>query len=265
MMQKSYPDQLQSDDVLFFLHIPKTAGTSLTQELTGHWGADSTLTPDQLNTAKAQPRERLATAKFIYGHFSRAVCRRRLPNPPTFTITFLRDPTDHYLSLYHHLQRDPNFAYTTRITLGDREMSHRISELARSTSLPEFMATKESTLFNNFQSKYLVRGMRFNPDVSERPELGRLAKQCLLELGAFGITDRYQDSLLLIEQALKLSSNSLQARSTNIAPNRTRGDRLPEEIQEEISQRTRYDQGLYESALAIFQTRVLDADRSLTG
>ena len=93
------------------------------------------------------------------------------------------------------------------------------------------MATKESTLFNNFQSKYLVRGMRFNPDVSERPELGLLAKQCLLELGAFGITDRYQDSLLLIEQALKLSSNSLKARSTNIAPNRTRGDRLPEEIQ----------------------------------
>jgi len=144
-------------------------------------------------------------------------------------------------------------------------MSHRISELARSSSLPEFMATKESTLFSNFQSKYLVRGMRFNPDVSERPELGLLAKQCLLELGAFGITDRYQDSLLLIEQALKLRHNSLKARSTNIAPNRTRGDRLPEEIQEEISQRTRYDQDLYESALAIFQTRVLDADRSLTG
>ena len=123
------------------------------------------------------------------------------------------------------------------------------------------MATKESTLFNNFQSKYLVRGMRFNPDVSERSELGLLAKQCLLELGAFGITDRYQDSLLLIEQALGLAHNSLKARNTNIAPNRTRGDRLPAEVQEEINRRTRYDQELYVSATAIFHTRVSAAEK----
>ncbi len=254
-MQKSYPEQLQPEDVLFFLHIPKTAGTSLTQELTRNWRKDLILTPEQLNTAKAQPRERLAKAKFIYGHFSRAVCRRRLPNPPTFTITFLRDPTDHYLSLYHHLQRDPNFAYTTRITLGDRDLSHRITELARSHSLQQFMAEPESHLFSNFQSKYLVRGMRFQPDVSERPELKALAKKCLLELGAFGITSRYEDSLLQIGRALNLK-RSLRARSTNMAPNRKTGDALSNAIREEIKARTRYDQELFDSALAIFETRL---------
>jgi len=254
-MQKSYPQQLQPEDVLFFLHIPKTAGTSLTQELTQYWGAESTLTPDQLNTAKAQPRQRLADAKFIYGHFSRAVCRRRLPNPPTFTITFLRDPVDHFLSLYHHLQRDANFAYTTRITLGDRELSHHISALARTGSLADFLATAESQLFSNFQSRYLVRGMRFQPDVSERPELGVLAEKCLLELGAFGITDHYEDSLLLIRQALGLTG-SLRARITNIAPNRHRDAAPTPDILGEINSRTRYDRELFETAMTTFKARL---------
>jgi hypothetical protein len=254
-MHKAYPQRLDADDVLFFLHIPKTAGTSLTGELTQHWGADHTLTPEQLNTAKAQPREKLEKARFIYGHFSRAVCRRRLPRVPNFTITFLRDPTHHFISLYHHLQRDPNFAYTTRITLGDRELSHRISELAKSVSLEEFLKRPEADFFNNFQSKYLVRGMRFQPDVSERPELLTLAEKCLKALGTFGITDRYAESLKLMTHALQLQQ-PLHTKTQNQAPNKPQRSILGAGVKEEIEARTRYDRQLYELALTLFNARL---------
>lgn len=259
-MKKSYPERIAEDDVLFFLHIPKTGGTSLTAALSEHWGEDLTLTPAQLNTAKAQPKEVLANAKFIYGHFSRAVCRRRLPAPPNYTITFLRDPVAHFISIFYHLRRDTNFAYSTRITLGDKERSVHVSNLARELSLEEFLKCPEADLFNNFQIKYLVRGMRFDPDVSDGSSLSVLAKKCLKELGAFGITERYEESLQLIGEALELSA-SLKHLTTNAAPNKPDGTQLVSDTIQAIEDRTQLDRELYEHACQIFDQRLKEIAR----
>jgi hypothetical protein len=254
-MKKSYPERISEEDVLFFLHIPKTGGTSLTTALTEHWGDDLTLTPGQLNTAKAQPKETLANAKFVYGHFSRAVCRRRLPSPPNFTITFLRDPVAHFVSIFYHLRRDTNFAYSTRITLGDKERSRQVSELARDLSLKDFLQQPEADLFDNFQIKYLVRGMRFDPDVQDSERLRVLSKKCLKELGAFGITERYTESLQLIGNALDLGT-TLKHLTSNAAPNKPKDPELVGDTIREIEARTQLDRELYRYANSIFDQRL---------
>ena len=257
-MKKSYPEHMSENDVLFFLHIPKTGGTSLTTALAEHWGDELTLTPSQLNTAKAQPKETLANAKFVYGHFSRAVCRRRLPTAPNFTITFLRDPVAHFVSIFYHLRRDTNFAYSTRITLGDKERSLQISELARELPLEEFLKRPEADLFDNFQIKYLVRGMRFDPDVQDIEGLRVLSKKCLKELGAFGITERYQESLKLIGNALGLGA-ALKHLTSNAAPNKPEESEITSDIIKAIEARTALDLELYEYANLIFDQRLLSA------
>ncbi len=253
-MTKAYPHVLDDEDILFFLHIPKTAGTSLTQTLTQRLGRRATLTPEQLNQAKLQPKEVLENARFVYGHFNRTVCTRRMPEAPNFTITFLRDPINHYLSIYKHLQRDPNFSFTTRITLGDRDLSHYIHKITSSGNLGEFLAAPESKLFDNYQTRYLVDGMRFLPDLN-RQDLLNEALVCLEELGAFGITDRYNESLLLFNQALNLAE-PLSAVSVNAAPNKEIDKRVSQSEKDEILKRTTLDHQLYQRASALFEERL---------
>jgi len=257
---KAYPQTLDRDDVLFFLHIPKTAGTSLTQSLVERWGEDVTITPERLNTIRQVPASVLQRVKFVYGHFNRTICRNRLIVPPNFTITFFRDPVSHYLSIYNHIRRDPDFGFTTRATKGDLALSHKIAEIANTGDIRAFLDAPECSVFDNFQTKYLVDGIRFKPDLQESEALVDEALACLELLGSFGITDRYNESLQLINRALNLSE-ALTPRKVNEAPNSEQLE-IAEDIIEEIRYRTRYDLILYNSALALFNQRLQQLEAS---
>lgn len=89
---------------LFFLHIPKTAGTTLTTFL------DQLFDVQDICPARVRPEllkvfpKPLRSSTFIRGHFPLDLLIRLLGFTPT-TITVFRDPVDRFISDFRHLQR----------------------------------------------------------------------------------------------------------------------------------------------------------------
>jgi hypothetical protein len=95
---------LTCDDCLIFVHVPKTAGTSITACLDYHFPNEAIYpgwTFARMPYDMAEIRAALAGKRLIRGHFYRGVSRFVDKNPVWMTI--LRDPVERVLSLYSYM------------------------------------------------------------------------------------------------------------------------------------------------------------------
>lgn len=93
---------------LFYFHVPKTAGTSMINEIMQHFVASETLTENgnlTLPYLQAYGKERLRELGFIHGHPGAGVATYL--QGITDTVLLLRNPMDHAISNYLSLLRDP--------------------------------------------------------------------------------------------------------------------------------------------------------------
>ena len=78
-----------------FLHIQKTAGTTITEAVRRHYRRDFISHGDHLERDAAS----LQKTRFISGHFGYEYCRQFMHG--RYAFTFLRDPVERILSLYY--------------------------------------------------------------------------------------------------------------------------------------------------------------------
>lgn len=251
---KLYPDKYEENDFVFFLHIPKTAGTSLTNSLKSAFREDHSLTPFQMNNVRAHPQEIFLNAELLYGHFPHEIYAKRLPKQPNFILTFLRDPVAHYVSTFFHLKMDPTFAYTTRLT-SDRQLAEDIHSSLKSASIEDFLKSSHSQMFDNFQTRYLVNGLSSGYHHHTDEQLLPVAQRLLLELPFFGLTERFDDSLQLLQTVLGIGKK-LQLLESNKARNKPRNFSPSAEVLTEIQRRTPADSALYDVAQLAFEARL---------
>jgi hypothetical protein len=111
---------MKLQEKLIFLHIPKTAGTSLRKIIETEYPGEECLwlyypapyQPAVLETIQAL----LPAAKMLYGHVSFGI--HQLLGIEGKYLTFLRNPIDRVISLYNHHARDPDMLYYTTIQDG---------------------------------------------------------------------------------------------------------------------------------------------------
>jgi hypothetical protein len=92
---------------LFFLHVPKTAGTSMRLYLQNQYIPDDIFPYDTLEAVAAAGADISPDYRLYQGHF-RYNLRQVLP-PATKALVVLREPMERTLSTLRHLQRDPAF------------------------------------------------------------------------------------------------------------------------------------------------------------
>jgi hypothetical protein len=234
-------------DHVVFLHIQKSAGTSLCEILPNRLGGPSISHGDY---AKYQPHE-LTPFRFIAGHFGYEYLRA-IPGR-NFTFTFLREPVDRVVSLYYFMQnRDAR--------------QYEIYSLAQQISFTEFVRSNHplvSAHVDNHQVWLLARSW---PDGRWRGTAEELLAQAIANLDSlsfFGFQETFESDVMELARRLDVQIEPQQLPRSNRSQ-RPDVSELSTDVAESIRRRTELDRRLYESARSLarrkFATRIAAAD-----
>lgn len=181
-------DPVPPDHAIIFLHIPKTAGTTLHRIIKRQYRpaylyhVDSAA--ESLSTFQQLPESQRARIRFLMGHFEMGV-DAYLPRPSTY-FTMLRDPVARVASYYAHVRRDPD---------------HYCHELVNTAQmdLETFVRSGTDVMVSNGQTR-MIAGLLYDIPFGQcGPDVLETAKLHLDERFAFvGLTEQFDESLLFM-------------------------------------------------------------------
>ncbi len=237
-----------------FLHLEKTAGSSLVNALTAQFhplqidpDPDRNTPPHERRPFPDATASAQAGAALVWGHYDLPSLRRLDGDTPCFTLCVFREPRARILSLYYYWranQEDP--APTVRC--------------ARENGLLAFLRTRDPLILNYVDNLYVRRltGSYASPGgdrLAEEPdEALRDALRAVDTLDLLGLSDRLDETLQRLgaltgfTPPLHTPRVNVLARSEGNAflPYRpTAREPVTAEIEAELDRLTRFDQVVY--------------------
>lgn len=233
------------DSRVYFHHVPKTAGTTVTSWLKDHFHAHE-FCPEQRNAEVLvrMDRAELLSYRLFCGHLGNYLFDL-LPERP-LTVIWLRDPVQQVYSFYR-------FSRSKSQQLQDMSEDvawKNIFRIAPLMTFEEYIETDEArALVHNMHERMLGH----NQDTAE----GRLAmaNEHLEESFHIGLVERMDESMGLLSLMMKRLPPEME-RKFNVTTEVR--DELPREVQKRVAELNAIDFALYEKGAAIFQQR-LDA------
>jgi hypothetical protein len=260
-MQRAFPDhnELHRDKsgLIAFVHIPKTAGTTLNSVLALEYALNerheimmrgmSWILPrpeiirrplisfSKIRRLKASVRSR-RDLRLVHGHFDLSMMKH-LPYDTRY-FTLLRDPVERAISHYYHFRRRP---------------AERLHPLAVQSTLAEWVGSCGLVEMDNGQTRRLAGEMNLPCGRVTRHMLER-AKSNLAEFAVVGLTERFDESLTLLARAFGWCPHPYVAQ--NVGANRPPRSELSRETVEAIERCNRFDLELYRCAADRFESAV---------
>lgn len=219
-----------------FLHIQKTAGTSLVHLAARHYGTENIITHGDY---VGRPPESLVDIPFVSGHFGYAYAKSLIKDRVSFT--FLREPVERVLSLYYfYRSQDPNLFPMYRI--------------AHESTLSEFLERGlndpyvRSRIWNN-QTWQLAHGygapdMRGQSDFTPQAQI-ELAIEHVQEFSFVGLMEEYNDGVRAVTDLLGWSPDATQV-CENANKERLTAKDLSDEETSLVNELTGLDKILYQ-------------------
>jgi hypothetical protein len=179
--------RLTDDDLIYFVHIPRTGGTTFHELLASRFPADRCRKGGSRREVaedlrRAAPSE-LARLRLISGHHDTNVTALLGRRP--FFVTMLREPVARTMSWHEILKKMPE---------------HPLHHAACTMTFLEFLGTREAAAEANRQTRQIAGAMDV-PSGRSLPSGGTLldlARECLADFAFFGLRERYEDSLRLL-------------------------------------------------------------------
>ena len=224
---------------IIFLHVPKSAGTTLNRLIEWEYPllAMYTVDPVLFRWSRERlwrlPKRRLKRFRVFKGHMKFGL-HEVLPQPATY-ITVLRDPIDRMISAFyfmHTYKWHPNYWKFRR----------------EGWTLEDFVKRWRKA---NLQTK-MIAGADY--DALCTAETLAKAKENLQYFSVVGLTERFEESLALMKMRFgwKLESYS----SFNVTRTRPKKRDLPQSTLDLIAERNRFDIELYECVAKIFEEAI---------
>jgi Sulfotransferase family len=234
---KSFPRQynLQSDDVLYYSHIPKTAGMTFRTIIEDHFDHDE-ICPATLDN-EIHAIANLTQYRLFRGHLVYVDFKTLLPQKQIINLTMLRDPVAQLVSHYHYIRRMPENPYYAKV----KEMT--LDEYAASFTMGE--------LRRNVQTYHIAKAARFDIDHLSAQEIYEIAVDSLDHFAFAGLVERFQDSLFLLSYIFgwRPMINNRQENVTQTT------NAISEATLQLIQESTQLDQKIYQQAQQIFSDR----------
>jgi hypothetical protein len=230
-----------SKPLLIFLHLPKTAGSTLAYILERQYGSGGVLAlydsffGEELVTV---PQSQLERTKVITGHFYFGA-HTFISKPSTY-ITFLREPVDRVISHYYYVRRDP---------------THYLYPLAREMSLREYVESCGLCEPNNDQTRLLAGKDLATKDGACSTDMLPVAKKNLQEhFAVVGISEAFDQSLLLMKQVFGWRHPYYSRQ--NVSRHRIKNEDIPPKTIRTIHSYNELDCELYGYATEILQKQI---------
>ncbi|WP_216828248.1 sulfotransferase family 2 domain-containing protein [Alkalihalobacterium elongatum] len=226
----------ETNSVIIFLHIPKTAGSTFNSLIEKQYENNYTMISPKYGEEKVAdyfnaigPKEKL---EVVRGHFPFGV-HKYLPQKNFTYITFLRDPIERVISAYYYMKSNPIHPYYYKMN---------------QTSLYEFVSEKAFHWAVYNRQTCLLNGHGWNYDLD-------VAKENITKyFSVVGITERFNESIKLLNDSL--GWNICNISKVNVNPNKPKKSEIANEVREVIKEKNQKDIELYQLATHLLDRKL---------
>lgn len=251
---------LGNRDVLFFLHIPKSAGVTLIEVVDQNFGDGETLQSQDWRDAGSviegmSPLD-LALVRCVRGHHwfgpgDEAIHDRISIDP--ITITVLRDPVARTVSVYQHVMRWKEHWLREYLDLSGDETMPLLEFVEHPEAQGEILNLQARLILGNVPGNPKQPAARLKGVVSFREE--ELLERAMARLDTFGwigLTERMNESVALLTRIMGWNPiDEVPVRNRNVVPSTE--VELSAETRQAIFDRTQVDRALYARAVERFE------------
>jgi glycosyltransferase involved in cell wall biosynthesis len=238
-----------------FLHIPKTAGSTLLRILEREYEGQPTFrlygdVDTGIQALRSMTEEERRQLRLVVGHMGFGI-HRFLPGPSTY-VTLLRDPVERIVSHYHYVKAHPADAGNTRALEGVDSLDGYVG------------ASVFARIVNNGQTRLLGSDVLAAGDPADETTLDRAKATIDRRDVVVGLQDRFDESLLLLIRGFGWGFPAF--RRENVGRNRPATAELSAATLELIRERNALDIALYDYARQKFErdlAAVADLDDEL--
>lgn len=243
---------------VFFMHIPKTAGSSVNDLLQQSCPEGQFLS--HIEGIRNQWLELARPKQILSGHIGYNEYKKNFGDQSRVVISFFRDPYRQLISHFYwvrHLSEPEKKDFLNGHSNLIKSISKRLSEfdLSSISGLRDYiqsMETKEIKLFDNFQVRFLtapIKGVRVSDDDC------REACSNLHRIHIVGIVEDMKGSFNSIARYLKLPNKEFIP-SKNVNPYNYGIDINDEHVREILYPLVQYDLRLYEAVYSKYQSQL---------
>lgn len=231
---------------LIFLHLPKTAGSTLHRIIEREYKSkliysiDNFRTQESVAEFKSLPEAQRREIKVLKGHM-RFGLHEYLPQPSSY-ITVLREPVDRVISHYYYVLRKPN---------------HYLYEQVKSKnmSLKDYVSSGITKELDNSQARLLSSIAADIPYGECSSDVLESAKKNLQEhFAVVGLADKFDETLILLKQAFNWKTPFYI--KANITRNRPLREDIPQETLDVIEKYNQLDIELFNYAKQKFEEQI---------
>lgn len=235
-------------DEYIFVHIPKTAGTSV-RNLFIEIFSEELISPSfPVTVLDSDKAKELNKYKIICGHISMTDVERYFPNRKL--ITFLRNPIDRCLSIYGFFRQQSDIPLIHLDQIRNENISSEAISIAKQLNVNDFFNSTHPHILqniNNRMTRQIGYSARFEDcgHLSDDVVLAR-AKSNLSKYFHVGLYENLENDIE--EMCVKLGiDKSTKLPELNKTSNPIRSNEISDELRDRISKLNRLDVELYRS------------------
>jgi len=237
-----------AEEAVIFLHVPKTAGTTLNRLIEWEYPLFEIYSVDpvffrwSVSHLWQLPARRLEKTRIFKGHMLFGL-HKILPQPATY-ITVLREPVDRVISAFYFMRSYVLHPFYWKL----RRENWTLEDFVRRSPR------------ENVQSKIVAGADYYSPCTDEIVEQ---AKENLFRyFSVVGLSERFEESLALMK--LRFGWKLERYSSFNVTRARPKKRDLPQSTLDLIVEKNSFDIALYEYATRLFQDAVNKNAREVT-
>lgn len=234
-----------NDRTVIFVHIPKTAGTTLHRIIERQYPRNriftiGRLSHESIDEFKSMSEARRAQFRVLKGHMGFGL-HAYIPGPSAY-FTVLREPVERVISFFYWVRRTPHHYLYDFVTSED-------------VGLREYLQSRANIMLDNAQVRMLSGvwyDLGFGDCITDTLET---AKRHLRDrFTVVGLTERFDETLILLKSAFGWR-NPYYARQNVTAQRPTRNE-LPPGTLDAILQTHQLDIQLYQYATELFADQI---------